>query len=498
MGNQLLIRTDASQEIGIGHLMRMIALAQAWIDRGGVATIASSQCPTLLIDRLGVEKINHIQLDSFQLGSAKDLKQTIKTARQLESQWIVIDGYHFSIDFQRGLKAEGLNVAAIDDYGHCDVWESDIVLNQNIYAPDSAYTSNLPNTRFLLGADYCLLRKEFWNAKNHSQPNTETNVNLLVSLGGGDPENVTGQILTYLEQIQQSVVNRVLVGSANQHLEKLKSIATNSIHEIQILQNVVDMPEQYRWCDAVISAGGSTCWEWLYFQCLGAVVTIADNQIQVTKALSNRQLAIDLGWHADLAKSPTVENLDRLISLAKTHNRERPVVVDGFGAQRAAAEMDGGIWIRTAEKSDCRQYFEWGIDPEVRANSINSGKISWEEHCDWFEKRFGDEDCVFLVAMQESTPIGQVRFEKTRDDNNIWEIDFSIATSRRGTGVGTKSLSLAMHWLESRNNSNLQISAIVKNENVKSKRCFERLGFERKHSADTKLTYFLKTNKCGI
>ena len=48
--------------------------------------------------------------------------------------------------------------------------------------------------------------------------------------------------------------------------------------------------------------------------------------------------------------------------------------------------MHEELTIRLATPDDCKRVFDLSNDPIVRANSIHSETIKWEEHCVWFQK----------------------------------------------------------------------------------------------------------------
>src|SRR5258708_178813 len=91
----LLIRADATPTIGMGHLMRCVALGQGWQDVGGIVRIACAQyLAEPLGSRLQAENIDYDVL-STEPGSADDARKTISLAKQHNAEWIVVDGYQF-------------------------------------------------------------------------------------------------------------------------------------------------------------------------------------------------------------------------------------------------------------------------------------------------------------------------------------------------------------------------------------------------------------------
>ena len=340
MSNCLIIRADASARIGTGHVMRCLALAQAWRQTGGSAVFASSEMTDALEARLTSEGFQSTRL-AVTPGTEEDATKTAELARHQNASWVVADGYHLGLQFQQIIKAAGLRLLLLDDYGHAEEYVADLVLNQNLAADASLYEKRAPHTRLLLGTRYALLREEFlrWSGWKREIPAVARKV--LVTLGGSDPDNVTGKVIQSLAGFSDLEIT-VVVGGSNPHLETLQLKIKNQKSKINIVVNANNMPELMAWADVAIAAGGSTSWELAFMGLPSLVLTLADNQAAICTALESRGVSITLG-------SP---NLDAIQSLAPkiqavlSEHEQRTLMctlgrhlVDGCGSARVVQMM---------------------------------------------------------------------------------------------------------------------------------------------------------------
>src|SRR5580700_5750193 len=146
----LVLRTEASVAIGTGHVMRCLALAQAWEDAGGRAIFAMAQTTPAVEGRLRNEGFEVARV-SAQVGSAADAEETAELAHQRGASWVVVDSYEFGAEYQASLKSRGMKVLFIDDNGHAAHYLADLVLNQNAHAIEELYRNRELSTKLLLG-----------------------------------------------------------------------------------------------------------------------------------------------------------------------------------------------------------------------------------------------------------------------------------------------------------------------------------------------------------
>src|SRR5262245_44166362 len=157
-----LIRADVGCRMGTGHVMRCLALTQAWRETGGAVTFRTTCTVPGLLARLA-EGGAEVEVAGEEPGSPEDADRTREAAARLGAGWLALGGDHLSGDFQRRARGDGARLLALDDYGHVEHYWADLVLNQNLHAGPELYADRAPHTRLLLGTRFALLRREFWN-----------------------------------------------------------------------------------------------------------------------------------------------------------------------------------------------------------------------------------------------------------------------------------------------------------------------------------------------
>jgi len=96
----LNIRADASIAIGTGHVMRCLALGQAWQDAGGRVVFATIGLTSPVEQRLRSEGIEIVKFNGAP-GSVQDASQLEELACAHHADWVVVDGYQFEAEYQR-------------------------------------------------------------------------------------------------------------------------------------------------------------------------------------------------------------------------------------------------------------------------------------------------------------------------------------------------------------------------------------------------------------
>jgi len=336
MALKLILRTDAYPELGTGHLLRCLALAEAWQDEGGVAVFVS-YCTS-------PDLVNRIKGGAFSLHELVEpgaLEETLEAIRDESPDWIVLDGYHFDLRFQSSVKRTGCKTLVFDDFAHLEEYNADIIVNQNLGAERYAYNTP-PRCRFLLGTRYTLLRREFRRLSSQGKQAPEVASNVLVTMGGVDNDNNAGMVIKALSMIDGPLRARVVAGFGNPNLEALRNLAELSRHDIEVLQAVEDMPAIMQWADVAVSAGGSTVWELLFMGVPAVLSIIADNQVDLVDTLSPEGFP-SVGWmrKADVQDvSEKVKTLCYNRSLRMELIEKGRKIIDSRGALRVVEAME--------------------------------------------------------------------------------------------------------------------------------------------------------------
>lgn len=338
----LLIRADAGLQIGTGHVMRCLALAQAWQEAGGRTHFVMALDAPSVAARLTAEGMEITRI-SARPGTSEDAQQTVIIARQRKASWVMLDGYHFGVDYQLAIKQTGLCLLLMDDNGHAGHYYADVVLNQNIYADESLYPNREPYTHLLLGSQYVLLRREFLPWRGWKRENPEIARKVLVTLGGGDDTNMTLNAIEALEQVDVDGLEVVVViGGGNPHRNELQSVIQDLQLPIRVESNATNMADLMAWSEVAIAGSGTTCWEVIFMGLPSVILVLAENQKWAARILTEKRILLGLGIEHRAEAQEIAEALRNLMlnhEMRQEFSHNHYLLVDGLGVNRVTDHM---------------------------------------------------------------------------------------------------------------------------------------------------------------
>ena len=287
-------------------------------------------------------RLREEQMETRQLAEADDdAQQTVKLAREIGADWVVLDGYQFGTEFQRAIKNAGMRLLVVDDDGCARHYVADLILNQNPCVSRDMYPCNDSSMVLLSGTRYALLRREFLPARPMNRAHVARAQRLLVTLGGADPDNCTHIILEAIALIE-GLTTIAVVGPSNPRAAELEQLAQRVGGRIAIRRNPPDLPQLMAWADLAISAAGSTCWELAFMGLPMLLVVLAENQRPNATSLDELGVARNLGWHGELSKDKVRAAIIHILddpSVRASMSEKGSVLVDGRGASRVVTEM---------------------------------------------------------------------------------------------------------------------------------------------------------------
>lgn len=278
------IRTDGNAQIGSGHVMRCLSIAEALRDRGElVIFIIADTAPAKLIEDRG---FGYLVLHTEWNDMEGELPRLLAVISENEIESLLVDSYQISEAYMTALR-EYVKVAYMDDCGET-VYPADILINYNMYAPDIDYAGMYEARQWevpklCIGPSYAPVRKEFGNIEYKVK---EPAKDVLITTGGGDLYNATEHIVRrLLEKAERNPLlrYRVVSGAYNENMEALRSLARENSN-VYLYENVADMWNLMQKCDIAISAAGSTVYELATIGVPTVCFYFVENQRQNAKA----------------------------------------------------------------------------------------------------------------------------------------------------------------------------------------------------------------------
>jgi spore coat polysaccharide biosynthesis predicted glycosyltransferase SpsG/RimJ/RimL family protein N-acetyltransferase len=433
----LVLRADATPAIGVGHLSRCVALAEAARARGWDAALCGE-----------------VTAGGWLLGDLP-LVPDLCTA-----DVVVVD--HYAL----GALSLDVPVVSMED-GPFGRRRADVVVDSNLASSDRPDDGS---PLVLRGPGYAPLRAEVRAARARRRAGaTPPNrvVDVVVVMGGGAVGEPVAAAMTALRDTGVPVSVRAVTSA------DVVAPAPAAGQRFAVTGPTSGLPAIFAEADLVVSAAGVTLLE---LCCVGvptALVQVADNQAAGYRAAVERRLVAGMGAdpreHVDLLRDLLLEpaRRDALAAVATA-------TVDGQGADRILDALGFDPTVRSATEADAELLLAWRNDPQTRASSRTTDVIALPDHLAWLRGVLADPDRLLFVAEHGGRAVGTVRFDRTGADRKGagWEVSITVAPEARGRGLATPVLLAAERAADAG-----VIHAHVLRGNSASRNLFRRAGY---------------------
>jgi len=334
---KVIFRVDASLEMGIGHVMRCLTLANELKQQNHEIIFICRELtgnhillikyPVLVLPKNDNFQSDGLYLNWLGVTQEQDAEQTIKVIPK-NIDLLIVDSYALDEIWHKQLKPYTKKIMVIDDLADRQ-FNCDVLLNQNLGTQIEDYKDKVTDDcELLLGCDYALLRPEFPNLREKAlikRKNTKVIKNILISMGGSDITNKTYDIL---QEVSDDLNIVVILGGISPHNKMIKNYA-KSRKNVKVVVDADNISRLMFDADLAIGAGGSTSWERC---CLGLptlLYVLAENQRKIAGNLEELG-AVKIVNNLKV----NLQNILNNFSFWQIMSEKAQTVCDGIGVKR--------------------------------------------------------------------------------------------------------------------------------------------------------------------
>ena len=319
--NKILLRADGNSIVGLGHVYRLLALAEMLKD-DFKCSFAISQPSDFIKNEIRKLEINLIELDYFEYKLPDRKLPSDEIIFDLESilegdEIVILDGYWFGINYQNKIKNKGSKLVCIDDFCNENT-RADAIIN---HAPniDKSNFSEEFKSKFYSGLDYSIIRKPFF--QNFTTPK-QTTPKAYISLGGSDYFGYSFELAkllvatNYFDEINVLCNNnfdeKLLQSIRNLNSQNIKVHLHFSLSASQIVDLLDECTHAFVSASTVLFeayARGLVCFTGYYTQ----------NQMNIYNGFTKYNLAAGIGLFSELKYQTILDALNNQSKLLILH-----------------------------------------------------------------------------------------------------------------------------------------------------------------------------------
>lgn len=322
----LALRADASAAVGVGHVTRVLAVADEARSIGGNSVLFCDSLPDALVKRS--------EDCGVQIMRPQEIENYVRAEGRFDA--LLLDGYHIPCSEVTLLAKSARFSTFLDDIGTACVGHVDLVINPSLGGDNVVYP---PGIEVMPSLDYAIVRREVRSVNRAPEHDRD---GVLVILGGSDVSGIKSRVISVLLDAcdDKLLVTPGIFPTSRSPLDK-RVIYLDSFEEIYSAFSEVR---------AVVCAAGGTLVETLFLAipCVGLVV--AENQRGALGASNDYELLDVIDLRLGFSEVGLAEAVKRMTIKSHTQIGEDPQRgggIDGLGARRIAETL----MARATEKS---------------------------------------------------------------------------------------------------------------------------------------------------
>lgn len=457
---QITFRVDASLQIGTGHVMRCLTLADALVAKGAHCEFICREHSGHLIEFIRDKGyVVHAlpvlpATDSDFTASVPDVPNLAHThwlgatqAQDAEAcasilaaqrpDWLIVDHYALDARWERALAPHYRKLMVIDDLADRP-HACDLLLDQNFGRMAIDYAPIVPaHCRMLLGSRHALLRPQFAARRTASLARRAgcDMRHFLIQMGGIDQRNYTGEALSALQECKLPIDTRITVVLSREApaIDAVRRQAAAMKWPTAVMVGVENMAKLMEESDLAIGSGGGATYERIYMGLPSILRPTAANQIEPLRKMADAGLFEFYEASDDLA-----HRIERVLR----KGAQTPPDLVGDGTAALVDELlQPRVTLRQPRALDVRRTFRWLQDDGLRALFLMRHKPTLESHFRYWRDILRDPQQLVFSIYDGSTHVGNAGLKNLSADKSEAEIWLYLGDSAtRGKGIGQQAL----------------------------------------------------------
>jgi len=301
---KILIKTDASHEIGTGHVYRSLSIASKLINHEVIFLMDEAK-------PLGIEIVSNNNYPYITHNSDKGegeladklaKEEIVDKIKEYNPDIVINDILNTNSKYTKALRDNDYYIVNFEDVGG-GIKYAHIVF-------DALYEHKIPLKNLYSGHKYYILKDEFYYQSFKKV--TEDVNKILLTFGGTDPNNLTEKVLEAILNSNYTNDIEIILGLGYSNKKEIQDKYKDN-DRIKIYENVKNMSEHMYNADLIFTSAGRTMYE---IASLGVpCICLCQNERELSHIFGNVENGfINLGLGSEVSQDEIIHTLETTVS----------------------------------------------------------------------------------------------------------------------------------------------------------------------------------------